>query len=199
MPTCRVQPVVTVREHKPDQRPDSIKYMAQNTSVPAFNACAPQSVLMDKLCAPDSLLPRLATLPRPWVFTNGVFDVLHRGHVMYLEQARALGGSLLVALNTDASARRLGKGPDRPLNNEVDRACVIAALASSSLVTWFDEDTPLELIQLVRPDILVKGGDYDMDKLAETAVVQAYGGRALALPFVSGYSTTALVKKIRNY
>jgi rfaE bifunctional protein nucleotidyltransferase chain/domain len=144
------------------------------------------------------LLARVAALPRPLVFTNGVFDVVHRGHVMYLEQARALGASLLVALNTDASARRLGKGPDRPLNNEMDRACVVAALASSSLVSWFDEDTPLELINLVRPDILVKGGDYDMAKLPESALVESWGGRALALPFVAGYSTTALVQKIRR-
>ena len=172
--------------------------MPQTHSVPAFDGALTPQALTDKLCQLDPLLARLAQLPRPLVFTNGVFDVLHRGHVMYLEQARALGGSLVVALNTDASARRLGKGPDRPLNNEVDRACVIAALASSSLVTWFDEDTPLELIRLVRPDILVKGGDYDMSKLAETAVVQAYGGRALALPFVHGYSTTALVTKIRS-
>jgi len=105
---------------------------------------------------------------------------------------------LLVALNTDASARRLGKGPDRPLNNEADRALVMAALAATSLVTWFDEDTPLALITLIKPDILIKGGDYDMSKLAETQVVQAYGGRALALPFVDGYSTTALVRKIRQ-
>ncbi|TXT40645.1 MAG: bifunctional ADP-heptose synthase [Comamonadaceae bacterium] len=154
--------------------------------------------MTNKLCHPGELVTRLAQLPRPLVFTNGVFDVLHRGHVMYLEQARALGGSLLVALNTDASARRLGKGPDRPLNNEMDRACVIAALSSSSLVTWFDEDTPLELIGLVRPDVLVKGGDYDMAKLPETALVHSWGGNALALPFVAGYSTTALVRKIRN-
>jgi len=151
-----------------------------------------------KLCHPQELALRLATLPRPMVFTNGVFDVLHRGHVVYLEQARALGASLVVALNTDASARRLGKGPDRPLNNEVDRACVIAALASSSLVTWFDEDTPLALIGLVRPDVLVKGGDYDMRRLPESALVQSWGARALALPFVTGYSTTALVDKIRG-
>jgi len=175
-----------------------MQYMPQITSVPAFATDLPPLLLTSKLCTPDQLRPRLATLPRPLVFTNGVFDVLHRGHVMYLEQARALGGSLLVALNTDASAKRLGKGPDRPLNNEVDRACVLAALASSSLVTWFDEDTPLELIRLVQPDILVKGGDYDMRKLTETAVVEAYGGRALALPFVHGYSTTALVNKIRS-
>ena len=107
------------------------------------------------------------------------------------------GASLVVALNTDASARRLGKGPDRPLNNEDDRAVVIAALESSSLVTWFDEDTPLELIRKLQPDILVKGGDYDMDTLAETAVVKAYGGTAVAIPFVEGYSTTALVSKIK--
>jgi rfaE bifunctional protein nucleotidyltransferase chain/domain len=156
------------------------------------------SDLTAKLCHPRELLACVAALPRPLVFTNGVFDVLHRGHVMYLEQARALGTSLLVALNTDASARRLGKGPDRPLNNEMDRACVIAALASSSLVSWFDEDTPLALIGLVRPDILVKGGDYDMAKLPESALVQSWGGRALALPFVAAYSTTALVQKIRH-
>ncbi len=172
--------------------------MHQTPTISAFSVCAAAPAITDKLCATPELLARLALLPRPLVFTNGVFDVLHRGHVMYLAQARALGASLLVALNTDASARRLGKGPDRPLNNEADRACVMAALASSSLVTWFDEDTPLELIALVQPDILVKGGDYDMSKLAETAVVQAYGGRALALPFVDGYSTTALVQKIRN-
>ena len=134
----------------------------------------------------------------PVVFTNGVFDVLHRGHASYLAQARSLGGSLVVALNSDASAKRLGKGPDRPLNNEVDRAALIAALEAVSLVTWFDEDTPLELITELRPDILVKGGDYDMSKLAETQVVQSYGGHALAIPFVDGYSTTALVKKIRQ-
>lgn len=155
------------------------------------------NALTDKMCDRTQLLARLAQLPRPLVFTNGVFDVLHRGHVMYLAQARALGASLLVALNTDTSARRLGKGPDRPLNNEGDRAFVIAALASTTLVTWFEEDTPLELITLIKPDILVKGGDYDMAKLAETAVVQAYGGLALALPFIDGYSTSALVQKIR--
>ena len=156
------------------------------------------SALTDKICSRATLLARLSQLPRPLVFTNGVFDVLHRGHVMYLAKARALGGSLLVALNTDASAKRLGKGPDRPLNNEADRAFVMSALAATSLVTWFDEDTPLALIAQVKPDILVKGGDYDMSRLAETRVVEAYGGRALALPFVDGYSTTKLVQKIRQ-
>jgi len=164
------------------------------SDLPAFSGL---SSLTDKLCDRDTVASRVACLPRPLVFTNGVFDVLHRGHVMYLAQARALGASLVVALNTDASAKRLGKGPDRPLNREADRALVMAALASTSLVTWFDEDTPLELIALVRPDILVKGGDYDMQILAETRLVEAYGGRALALPFVDGYSTTALVRKIR--
>jgi rfaE bifunctional protein nucleotidyltransferase chain/domain len=154
--------------------------------------------LIEKICLRADVAERVARLPRPLVFTNGVFDVLHRGHVLYLNQARALGASLLVALNTDSSARRLGKGADRPLNKEADRAIVMAALASTSLVTWFDEDTPLQLIAEIKPDILVKGGDYDMAKLAETQVVESYGGRALALPFVAGYSTTALVQRIRK-
>jgi D-glycero-beta-D-manno-heptose 1-phosphate adenylyltransferase len=153
---------------------------------------------LQKIATREEAPQRLAALPRPIVFTNGVFDVLHRGHATYLAHARALGGSLVVALNTDASARRLGKGPDRPLNNEEDRAVMMAALESVSLVTWFDENTPLELISELQPDLLVKGGDYDMDKLAETAVVKAYGGKAQAIPFVDGYSTTALVKKIRS-
>ena len=156
-----------------------------------------QPAFLEKIAAPADALVRLARLPRPVVFTNGVFDVLHRGHVSYLADARQLGASLVVALNTDVSAQRLGKGPDRPLNNQQDRAALLAALESVSLVTWFDEDTPLELIRHLRPDILVKGGDYDMRKLAETAVVEAYGGMALALPFVDGYSTTALVTKIK--
>lgn len=158
---------------------------------------APLPSFLGKLHARSALADPLQRLPRPLVFTNGVFDVLHRGHVMYLAQARELGASLLVALNTDASARRLGKGPDRPLNREEDRAIVVAALQSVDLVTWFDEDTPTELIRDIRPDILVKGGDYDMDRLPETSVVRAYGGRALALPFVDGYSTTRLVSRIR--
>lgn len=139
----------------------------------------------------------MKSLPRPWVFTNGVFDVLHRGHVMYLAQARALGASLIVALNTDASVKRLGKGDDRPLNTEVDRAIVMASQEAVSMVTWFSEDTPFEIIARIRPDVLVKGGDYDMDKLAETALMKTWGGRAIALPFVQGYSTTKLVQRIR--
>ena len=151
-----------------------------------------------KIAAREEARARVAALPRPVVFTNGVFDVLHCGHAIYLAQARQLGASLVVALNTDASAKRLGKGPDRPLNNQQDRAALLAALESVSLVTWFDEDTPLELIAELKPDVLVKGGDYDMRKLAETGVVESYGGKALAIPFVEGYSTTALVKKIRS-
>jgi D-glycero-beta-D-manno-heptose 1-phosphate adenylyltransferase len=157
-------------------------------SAPAFLA---------KIAPRDQALTRVAALPKPVVFTNGVFDVLHRGHASYLAAARALGGSLVVALNTDASARRLGKGPDRPLNNAQDRAALIAALESVSLVTWFDEDTPYEIIDELRPDVLVKGGDYDMKLLKEARLVESYGGQAFALSFVDGYSTSALVKKIR--
>lgn len=166
--------------------------MTDNTLLPP--------AFLSKLASRQDAVQRIAALRAngPVVFTNGVFDVLHRGHASYLAQARSLGDSLVVALNSDSSAKRLGKGPDRPLNNELDRAALMAALESVSLVTWFDEDTPLELITELRPDLLVKGGDYDMSKLAETKVVEAYGGRAQAIPFVDGYSTTALVKKIRQ-
>ena len=152
---------------------------------------------MAKIAPRAQARQRMGALPGPVVFTNGVFDVLHRGHASYLAAARALGASLVVALNTDASARRLGKGPDRPLNNEQDRAALIAALESVSLVTWFDEDTPLEIIDDMRPNILVKGGDYDMKLLKEATLVESYGGQAFALSFVDGYSTSALVTKIR--
>lgn len=155
------------------------------------------SGLMDKVCAREDLPARLAQLPRPVVFTNGVFDVLHRGHVNYLHEARALGGSLVVAVNSDASARLLGKGPDRPLNKAEDRAAVLAGLASVSLVTFFDERTPVELLKEARPDLYVKGGDYDMEALEETRVVRSWGGDAVAISFVDGYSTTSLVKRIR--
>lgn len=138
----------------------------------------------------------LAQLPRPLVFTNGVFDILHRGHVACLVAARALGAGLVVGLNSDASARGLGKGPDRPLNGELDRACVLGALEAVDAVVLFDERTPVELLGEVRPDVYVKGGDYDMETLAETRLVRGWGGRALALPFVDGYSTTALVERI---
>lgn len=154
----------------------------------------------DKVCDAGQALSRLVGWRQAGavVFTNGVFDVLHRGHASYLEQARALGATLVVGVNTDASAKRLGKGPERPLNNQQDRAFLIAALASVSLVTLFDEDTPEQLIAQLRPDVYVKGGDYDMERLGETALVRSWGGRAVAIPFVSGYSTSALVTRIQS-
>jgi D-glycero-beta-D-manno-heptose 1-phosphate adenylyltransferase len=155
------------------------------------------AAFLHKIVSRPQAAAAMARMPRPVVFTNGVFDVLHRGHVTYLAQARALGASLVVALNTDASARRLGKGPERPLNNEADRAVMVAALEAVSLVTWFDEDTPVELLGELRPDLYVKCGDYDMRSLAETALVEGWGGRSLAIPFVDGYSTTAFVQRLR--
>ncbi len=141
---------------------------------------------------------RSHALARPLVFTNGVFDILHRGHVAYLDAAAQLGASLIVALNTDESVRRLGKGPDRPLNTLEDRAALIAALECVDMVTWFDEDTPQALIEALRPDLIVKGGDYDMETLPETASVKSWGGRAVAIPFEFQRSTTSLLGKIRG-
>ena len=132
------------------------------------------------------------------MFTNGVFDILHRGHVTYLDQARALGSSLLVALNSDASARRLGKGADRPLNALADRLAVVAALASVSAVTWFDEDTPEKLIAACQPEVLVKGGDWPIERIVGAKGVLARGGRVLSIPFEHERSTTALVERIRG-
>lgn len=135
---------------------------------------------------------------RPLVFTNGVFDVLHRGHVEYLAAARELGAELLVAVNSDSSAKGLGKGADRPLNGEADRLLVLAALESVSFVTIFAESTPCELMRLCRPDIYVKGGDYDIESLQETHLVRSWGGRSVSIPFVAGYSTSALLRRIRG-
>jgi D-glycero-beta-D-manno-heptose 1-phosphate adenylyltransferase len=135
---------------------------------------------------------------RPLVLTNGVFDVLHRGHVVYLAAARDLGATLLVGVNSDASARRLGKGPDRPLNREEDRLLVLAGLESVSCLVLFDEMTPCALIESCRPDVYVKGGDYDIEALEETRLVRSWGGRSVSIDFVSGYSTTALLGRIRN-
>lgn len=140
----------------------------------------------------------LRDLPRPMVFTNGVFDILHRGHVSYLQAARALGAALVVGINTDASVRMLGKGPDRPYNAEGDRAVVLAALESVDVVICFAERTPCALIEVLRPDIYVKGGDYDMEQLEEARLVRGWGGEAVAIPFVNGYSTTALVTRARQ-
>lgn len=151
-----------------------------------------------KLCDPVRLRERAAALERPLVFTNGVFDILHRGHVTYLAQARALGRSLVVALNSDASVRRLGKGSDRPINPLEDRAAVVAALASVTLVTWFDDDTPLTRILECRPDHLVKGGDWPADTIVGATEVAAWGGRVHSIPFVHERSTTRLVDKIRT-
>ena len=156
------------------------------------------SSFLDKLCTAADVPARVAALLKPVVFTNGVFDILHRGHVSYLAQARALGASLVVGLNSDHSARQLGKGPDRPLNGEADRACVLAALESVSLVVLFDERTPVELLKRVRPELYVKGGDYDIESLEETRWVRSWGGDARALSFVDGYSTTSLVTRIRG-
>jgi D-glycero-beta-D-manno-heptose 1-phosphate adenylyltransferase len=157
-----------------------------------------EPAFLQKFCPPDDILARVAQLPRPIVFTNGVFDILHPGHVNYLAQARSLGASLVMALNSDASARLLGKGPDRPLNSELARATVLAALESISLVLLFDEQTPVDVLERVRPDLYVKGGDYDIDALEETRRIRSWGGNAIALPFVEGYSTTALVRRIRG-
>lgn len=138
------------------------------------------------------------SLARPLVFTNGVFDILHRGHVSYLDEAAQLGASLIVGVNTDASVRRLNKGPERPINPEQDRAALLAALACVDAVVLFDEDTPEALIAALRPDLIVKGGDYDMEALPETALVRSWGGDAVAIPFEFQRSTTALVKKLRD-
>jgi rfaE bifunctional protein nucleotidyltransferase chain/domain len=151
-----------------------------------------------KLCSPDRLAERVANLPRPLVFTNGCFDILHRGHVAYLAQARALGASLLVAVNSDASVKRLGKGDDRPVNGLDDRMAVLAALESIALVTWFDDDTPLQRILDCRPDVLVKGGDWPVDKIVGAAEVTGWGGRVVSIPFRHERSTTALLEKIRR-
>ncbi len=132
------------------------------------------------------------------VFTNGCFDLLHPGHVAYLEQARSLGEALIVGVNTDDSVKRLLKGPGRPVTPEADRARVLAALACVDRVVLFSEETPLELITALQPDILVKGGDYQLEEIVGREVVQARGGQVLALPFVPGYSTTELLERIRS-
>ena len=158
----------------------------------------PPPAFENKIVSPADLAQRVATLPRPLVFTNGCFDILHRGHVTYLAQAAALGASMLVALNSDASVRRLGKGDDRPVNALADRLAVMAALESVALVTWFEEDTPLARILDCRPDVLVKGGDWPVDKIVGAAEVSAAGGRVVSIPFLHQTSTTALLEKVRR-
>ena len=151
-----------------------------------------------KICTRAELAQRIAHLPKPVVLTNGVFDILHRGHVTYLAQARELGASLVVAANTDASVKRLGKGDDRPHNTLADRMAVLAALEAVSLVVDFDEDTALEVVLEAKPEIYAKGGDYDMTQIPEGQAVLAYGGRAVAIDFEHDRSTTKLVAKIRG-
>lgn len=157
-------------------------------SVPAFE---------NKICEPVDLPARAAALARPLVFTNGCFDILHRGHATYLAQARALGASLIVGVNTDASVKRLGKGDDRPVNNQQDRMAVLAALESVSLVTWFDEDTPLQLVLACRPDFLVKGGDWAAENIVGAREVLGWGGQVHSIPFLFARSTTSTIAKIR--
>ena len=151
-----------------------------------------------KIAGAADALARIRALPRPIVFTNGVFDLLHRGHVTYLEQAKELGASLVVAVNSDASVKRLGKGLDRPLNTLDDRMAVVAALSSVDLVVPFDADTPLALIVACAPDVLVKGGDYSAATTAGAAEVLANGGRFVAIPFRHDRSTSALLQRIRG-
>lgn len=158
----------------------------------------PAPAFESKLCNPGEPGKRVAALPRPLVFTNGCFDVLHRGHVTYLAQARALGASLVVGVNSDASVKRLGKGSDRPLNSQDDRMAVLAALQAVDLVVLFDEDTPLNLILACRPDVLAKGGDWTPDKIVGAREVQDWGGTVHSIPFQHQHSTTALLNKIRT-
>ena len=160
-----------------------------NFAPPAFES---------RIVAPDDLAARLAQLPRPLIFTNGCFDILHRGHVTLLAQARALGASMVVALNSDASVKRLGKGDDRPVNTLADRLAVMASLECASLVTWFDEDSPIERILDCKPDVLVKGGDWPVEKIVGNTDVAGWGGKTVSIPFIHQKSTTALLDKIRK-
>lgn len=161
----------------------------QRMAIPRFEA---------KICEPRDFAARAGALARPLVFTNGVFDILHRGHVTYLDEARALGAALAIALNADDSARRLGKGADRPINALADRMAVVAALESVCLVTWFDEDTPIRRILECRPDRLVKGGDWASERIVGAAEVRSWGGTVHSIPFRHDRSTTRLVEMIRR-
>ena len=161
---------------------------ATGTAPPAFER---------KIVAPARLAEAAGALPRPLVFTNGVFDILHRGHASYLAEARSMGASLVVGLNDDASVRRLGKGEDRPVNTLADRLALIAALESVSLVSWFEGDTPLALIEALRPDVLVKGGDWPVDRIVGANEVRDWGGSVHSIPFRFDRSTTSLLDRIR--
>ena len=163
--------------------------MADYPDIPAYER---------KICAGNDFAARAARLPRPLVFTNGCFDVLHRGHVTYLAQARSLGAALVVGVNSDASVKRLGKGDDRPVNGEQDRMAVLAALQSVDLVALFDEDTPLNLILACKPDVLVKGGDWAPENIVGAKEVKSWGGSVHSIPFRFQRSTSALLDKIRR-
>jgi D-glycero-beta-D-manno-heptose 1-phosphate adenylyltransferase len=198
MPFVQATRVYNVKHAKPDLsffvwlRPNPsprLHRSAMTRVAPTFEA---------KIIAPGQVPAAAAQLPRPLVFTNGVFDILHRGHVAYLDAARKLGASLIVALNSDESVKRLGKGSDRPINALPDRAALAAALESVSLVTWFDEDTPLSLIIALRPDRLVKGGDWPVDRIVGAAQVRASGGTVHSIPFEHQRSTSALLERIRK-
>jgi len=154
--------------------------------------------ILQKIVFMDSLNAALASAPRPLVFTNGVFDLLHPGHVTHLEEARALGRTLIVAINSDNSARALGKGFNRPINGSHFRSIMLAALESVSLVTVFEELNPISVMQRIQPDIYVKGGDYDISKLKEAPVVKSWGGTTRVLPFFKGYSTSDLIAHIQR-
>ena len=158
----------------------------------------PQPAFERKLCLPGELAERVARLPRPRVFTNGCFDILHRGHVTYLAEARALGASLIVGVNSDDSVRRQGKGDDRPINRLEDRMALLSALESVSLVVGFDTDTPLDLILAIRPEVLVKGGDWSIENIVGAEEVVGWGGSVHSIPFQHHTSTTALLGKIRS-
>ena len=156
----------------------------------------PAPAFEGKIVSRERLAAAVERLPRPIVFTNGVFDILHRGHVTYLAQARSLGASLVVAVNTDASVRRLGKGPERPINTQDNRAAVLAALESVTLVTLFDEDAPLVPLEIVRPEVYVKGGDYDMSTIPEARMAAQWNAQVMAIAFEHQRSTTALLRRI---
>ena len=155
------------------------------------------SIVVDRDKA-RAVIAQQRVIGRKIVFTNGVFDILHPGHVDYLAKARDLGNFLVLGLNTDASVKRLNKASDRPLNDVTSRAKVLAALASVDLIVPFDEDTPRELIALLKPDVLVKGDDYAVEQIAGHDIVLGYGGEVKTIPLLQGFSTTALVKKIRG-
>ncbi len=151
-----------------------------------------------KIATFEELAQKAAALPHPVVMTNGVFDILHRGHVTYLAQARSLGASLIVAVNSDSSVKMLGKGDDRPINTEADRAAVLAALESVDLVVVFSDKVPLKVIEKAHPDIYVKGGDYRIEDLPEAKLVAGWGAKTVTVTFEHQRSTTALLNKVRK-